>query len=479
MSKNVHPSFWTLLGAYMGYMWMWAFGHLRDAFSLRKTSQKGYAPLTLDFEDFYTRRMYRRARDGWNRPVCSMAGRTIDVMDRESLDYNETFQLKGTHTRCLNLASYNYLGFAENSGKTTESVIESLWKSGVSACSSRREMGTTPEVEALEERIARFLGKEAAMIVGMGYTTNSGTIPFLADKGTLLISDSINHASIVVGARNSGAKVRVFEHDNMQQLESLLRQSIAEGQPKTRRPWRRILLLVEGVYSMEGEICRLHEIVALKKKYKCSLYVDEAHSIGAIGKTGRGVCEFRGVDTRDVDVLMGTLTKSFGSIGGYIASSRAMIRHLKRTTWSSNYGVAMSSPCAVQSDLSLETLTESPEGKQKLAQLNENSNFFRSELVRMGFEVLGSVDSPVIPVLVYYASKIMCFTRELLKRGIAVVCVGFPAVPLAEGRVRFCISASHTREDLIGALREISELGDSLGIKYLKNASSGIRALTV
>jgi serine palmitoyltransferase len=172
----------------------------------------------------------------------------------------------------------------------------------------------------LEKKVAQFVGKEDAIIFDMGYATNSTSIPSLIGKGGLIISDSLNHASIVMGCRSTGAKIKVFRHNDPEDLERVLRQSIAEGQPRTHRDWKKILVVVEGIYSMEGEILRLPEIVAVKKKYKAYLYVDEAHSIGALGKTARGVCDYWGVDPADVDILMGTFTKSFGSVGGYIAS---------------------------------------------------------------------------------------------------------------------------------------------------------------
>jgi serine palmitoyltransferase len=159
--------------------------------------------------------------------------------------------------------------------------------------------------EELEREVASFVGKPAALVFGMGFATNSLTLPVLMrGKGTLVISDALNHSSIVAGVRGSSAKVKVFRHNQPEHLERVLRAAIAEGQPRTHRPWAKILIVVEGIYSMEGEVCRLAEIVALKKKYKAYLYLDEAHSIGAMGPTGRGVAEHLGVDTADIDVMV-------------------------------------------------------------------------------------------------------------------------------------------------------------------------------
>ena len=216
----------------------------------------------------------------------------------------------------LNLGSYNYLGFGDAASPTSPVVIKALGKYGVSTCSNRTDYGTTTEHVELEQLVASYLRKPAAMIVGMGFGTNSTGIPALAGPGSLIISDANNHASIVSGARGSGAKIAVFAHNDVADLERVIRKAIVEGQPLTHRPWRKIIIVIEGIYSMEGEMSPLSEIVAIKKKYKCYLYVDEAHSIGAVGKTGRGVAEYWGVNPDDVDVFMGTFTKSFGAVGG-------------------------------------------------------------------------------------------------------------------------------------------------------------------
>ncbi|KAI3856464.1 hypothetical protein MKW98_008916 [Papaver atlanticum] len=253
-----------------------------------------------------------------------------------------------------------------------------------------------------------------------------------------------------------GALVRAFQHNSPSHLEKVLREAIAEGEGNadgqllTHRPWKKIIVVVEGIYSMEGDLCRLPEIIAVCKKYKAYTYLDEAHSIGAVGKSGRGVCEFLGVDTADVDIMMGTFSKSFGSCGGYIAASKEVIEYLKLTCPAHLYATAISPPAA-----------------QQILSSIKNSNFFRSELQKMGFQVIGDNDSPVMPIMVYNPAKISAFSREFFKRNVAVVAVGYPAIKqLMLARVRICISASHTREDLLTALEVISQVGDQVGIKY-------------
>jgi serine palmitoyltransferase len=306
----------------------------------------------------------------------------------------------------------------------------------------------------------------------MGFATNTTGIPQLVnEKGTLILSDSDNHASIILGTRHSKAKVIVFPHNDIVKLEKILRESIAKGQPRTRRPWKKIIILVEGIYSMEGGICTLPEIIKLKKKYKCYLYIDEAHSIGALGPHGRGVCDFWGVDPKDVDILMGTFTKSFGSVGGYIAADRETINYLRKYNYSNLYAVSMSPVCAQQIISAIEVITGKDGtdiGKKKIQQLRENATYFKKKLEEMGFEVIGDDGSPVLCIMLYQPLKLTCFSRLSLEKNIAVVVVGAPATDLLGARVRICLSAAHTREDLDYALAVFDEIGDFAMAKYKK-----------
>ncbi|ETO19319.1 serine palmitoyltransferase [Reticulomyxa filosa] len=181
--------------------------------------------------------------------------------------------LNGKKYDCLNLASYNYLGFAEKNSETQDFVLKKLDEYGVSTTSCPLYAGQTELHDELEKCVADFLGVEAAMVFGMGWATNTTAIPALVGKGCLVISDSMNHNSIIVGARNSGSVIRTFAHNDVKELEKIVRRSIIEGQPRTHRPWKKILIIVEGVYSMEGEICRLAEIVQIKKKYKVNFFL--------------------------------------------------------------------------------------------------------------------------------------------------------------------------------------------------------------
>jgi len=261
----------------------------------------------------------------------------------------------------------------------------------------------------------------------------------------------------------------VFTHNDPEELERVIRNAIVTGQPRTHRPWKKILILVEGIYSMEGEICKLPEIVKIKNKYKCYLWVDEAHSIGALGPTGRGVCDYWGIDTAEIELLMGTYTKSFAVVGGYITGTKEVIDHLRRNSWAYRYSTSMTPGCCQQILSAMDIISGedgTDEGQRKLKQLKDNSNYFRTALINKGFKVYGDRDSPVVPLMLYYPGKISAFSREALKRNMAVVVVGYPATPLLMARSRFCLSAGHTREDLEMAVRHIDEIGDKLILKY-------------
>ena len=399
---------------YFGYAVLILCGHIRDLFAkilgqgryLRDTDNspfasddlRWYAPLLSSWENFYTRRLYHRIQDCFNRPIASNPGANIHVLERVSTDGNKTMSLLGglqdldndlqrseytdhhvgnrkkSHfveatnlyhdnhgskdqsgrvaRTCLNLGSYNYLGFADDWKLTCSGdVLVSLNNLPVSNSSCRNEFGTTTLHREVEEVVARFLNKEDALALNMGFNTNCTTIPALTSRGDLLISDELNHTSIVNGARASGAAIRIFRHNDTKHLEEILRQAIIMGRPRTRRPWNKIIVIVEGIYSMEGEYCDLANVVRVCKKFGAYVYLDEAHSIGAMGSTGRGCAEYCGVDTCDIDIMMGTFTKSFGGMGGYIAGSKDVISFLRRRCAGSSYHNSLS-PAVCQQVLS-------------------------------------------------------------------------------------------------------------------------------
>ena len=421
-----------------------------------------------------------RINDCFSRPTTGVPGRYITLIDRKSHDHNLHFQLTGTTTETLNMSSYNYLGFAQSEGPCADAVEEAVKKYGISMASSRAVAGTSELHVEAEQLIAKFVGKPSAMVFSMGFATNATAFPALVGKGCLVISDELNHASIRYGARLSGAIIEMFKHNDIKDLEKLLREVISQGQPRTHRPWKKILVVVEGLYSMEGTMCNLPGILALKKKYKFNLFVDEAHSVGALGPKGRGVCDYFGIDPSEVDILMGTLTKSFGANGGYIAGDKATIDKLRATNAGSIYGEAPAPPVLAQISTALRIITGElvpGQGEERLQRLAFNSRYLRLGLKRLGFIVYGCDDSPIIPLLLYNPAKIPAFSHEMLKRKISVVVVGYPATPLVSSRARFCVSAAHTKDDLDRLLAACDEIGNVLQLKFSSGIAGGAEPL--
>nr|UWK20366.1 sphinganine palmytoil transferase subunit 2 [Trichoderma taxi] len=483
------PPYYFLLSTYLSYLALILFGHIRDFFGKRFGDRKrylplkvhnGFAPLNDDFDSFYSRRLKLRLDDCFARTTIGVPGRYITLMDRKSDDFNYTYRYTGTYTETLNMSSYNYLGFAQSEGPCADAVEECVKKFGVTFGSPRAESGTSDLALEVEREIASFVGKPDAMVFSMGYVTNASTFPALVSKGCLIISDELNHASIRIGARLSGAVIQSFKHNDMDSLERVLREAISQGQPRTHRPWKKILVVVEGLYSMEGTMVDLPGILALKRKYKFYLFIDEAHSIGALGPRGRGVCDYFGVDPAEIDILMGTLTKSFGANGGYVAADKFIIDKLRATNASTIFGEAPA-PCVLMQILtSLKLITGEicpGQGEERLQRIAFNSRYLRLGLKRLGVIVAGHDDSPIIPLLLYNPGKMPAFSREMLKRKISVVVVGYPATPLISSRARFCISAAHNKEDLDRMLIACDEVADLLQLKNSSGIAGGLEPL--
>ncbi|KAF5378995.1 hypothetical protein D9757_009096 [Collybiopsis confluens] len=537
------PPYYILLSTYISYLVLIVLGHLRDFVGKRFNSREyrhlmprdGYAPLNSDFDSFYTRRLKQRMDECFAQPVTGVAGRTIKILDRYTPDLNRTQIILDSRTRALNISSYNYLGFASSRGGCADAVEEGMKRYGVSSAGSRLEGGSSDLHALTESLVAKFVGMESAVISSMGFATNSTFIPAMVSKGCLVISDELNHASIRFGVRSSGAQVRMFKHNDMKKLEALLREVISQGQPKSHRPWKKILIIVEGLYSMEGTMVDLPGLLALKEKYKFYLFVDEAHSIGAIGPHGRGVCDYFGVDPRKIDVLMGTFTKSFGASGGYIAGSKGFVDRLRVYSYTGAYAESISPPVLTQiiasmasimsvdlsgvipnshshshshshsnghklglhtsasssvSTIQQETqyhhpgpipqpylpywlslptsLSSGAEGQMRLRRLSFNSYYLHRGLDKLGFITYGHPSSPIVPLLIFNPAKMIMFHRMMKDRKTPIVCVvvAYPATPLITSRVRFCVSASHTKEDVDEVLRACDEIGDVLDLKH-------------
>jgi len=494
--EKIKMTFLTELHAYWGYLRLFMMGVIREyivrayAAILRDPVSRRYVMRerwNSGWVEFYKQHMYKLYVDCFNRPISSAPDATVDVVVRVRPGgfifgpLNE-FECTDQAKKCVNMSSYNYLGFGGVDAFCTPAARKAALEHGFSCAGTRTEGGTLPVHRELEREVAKFLQKEDALVLGMGFATNSTVLPCLFEaggKGILVLSDALNHRSIVEGVRLSGASVRAFTHNNMSDLEAQLKRAVEEGQPGSGEPWRKVFVVVEGIYSMEGDFCRLRETVTLKNRYKAYLYLDEAHSIGAVGPNGRGVTELFGVPTSEVDVMMGTFTKSFGSAGGYVAASKEVIAALRANAPGSVFAAAMAPPCAAQALMALRVISGEQGGKlgdAKLRSIRDNSNFFREQLEKEGFKVLGDVDSPIVPVMLHHPQKMARFSRECLDRGIAVVVVGYPAVPVLYERVRFCISAAHTRDQLAQVVAQVTEVGGRIGVLFEKSLDRSERA---
>uniref|UniRef100_A0AC35UBW9 Aminotran_1_2 domain-containing protein n=1 Tax=Rhabditophanes sp. KR3021 TaxID=114890 RepID=A0AC35UBW9_9BILA len=451
--------------------WLRNYGIFRIKYSEELETQKDFVSLDNKFETLFINSIYRMASDVVNRPIVSVPSTRMLVQNRITHDYGWTYESNGVR-EVLNMGSYNYLGFSNNSGICAESAVDSISKYGLAIGSTKHEFGNHILQREMENQVADFLGVDSAITFPMGFGTNSMNISAFVNDDCLVISDALNHSSICLGCKNSNTSIKRFKHNDAANLEKVIRKALSSGnQKKNGAKFKKILIIVEGIYSMEGTIVDLPRILEVKKKYKAYLFLDEAHSVGAMGPNGRGVVDYWGLNPKDIDIMMGTLTKSFAAAGGYIAGSKKTIDFLKANGVGSCYGAVYSPPVVAQIQSSLGIISGSDGttiGRDKIKSLLRNSRYFRLRLKQMGFHVCGSHDSPVIPLMTYYISKVVAFGRESFEHNLGVVSVGYPATPLTKARTRFCMCADHTQEDLDEALEVIDRVGDITGTKYGK-----------
>lgn len=478
LSSYEDPPLWLAIATYFSFAVLIVVGRIRDLLHRLRLVEnfvegdhlvaRGFNAIFERQESFFIRNLYRRGLNSLNCPIASAPAVHFDVIERDSKDHWWTCYTTGRLLPAINFGSYNYLGFAQSKGYCSDQVGQEIENFGIGACSPRQEVGTLAVHRELEAIVAEFIGKEAAITFAMGFATNALNIPALVGPGCCVISDEINHASLILGVRLSGAEVKRFKHNDMASLEQKLEEAVVYGSKRTYRPFKKIMIVVEGIYSMEGTIVNLPEVIRLKKKYKAFLFVDEAHSIGALGPKGRGVVDYFDCNPADVDILMGTFSKSFGGAGGYIASSRAIVDFLRHRSHASVYGAPMPPPVARQVIASMQIVMGrrcGAEGDKRLRQLAWNCRYFRRRLAEMKFIVYGHRDSPVVPVILFLPANFKFLTKEALDCGIGVVVVGFPAAPLLLNRARFCLSAGHTKAMLDKVLSFLDNLGDKMSIR--------------
>ena len=355
----------------------------------------------------------------------------------------------------INLASNNYLGLTTHP-KLREAALEATRKYGVGSGAVRTIAGTMQIHMELEEKIARFKNVEACVVFQSGFTANAGTVSAVLGKEDFIISDELNHASIIDGARLSRAKILVFRHKDVAHAEEQLK-SVA------KEPGRK-LLITDGVFSMDGDIAPLPALCDVADKYGAIMMVDDAHSSGVLGKNGRGTIDHFGVHGR-VDIQVGTLSKTIGALGGYVCGTRDLIEFLyhrgRPFLFSTSHPPSVAATCIA----AFEVLEQEPERIQKLW---ENTRYFKKELGNLGFDIGGrntpKSETPITPIITGEGRLAMEFSRELFKEGVMATGIAFPTVPEGKARIRTIMSATHTRQQLDKALEVLGRVGKRLGI---------------
>ncbi len=391
--------------------------------------------LTAQLDELKARGTHFRLRvlDDVQAPVCTYDGR-----------------------RVINLASNNYLGLTAHP-KLREAAIQAIKDYGVGSGAVRTIAGTMKIHMELEEKIARFKNVEACVVFQSGFTANAGTVSSILGKDDFIISDELNHASIIDGARLSRAKIKVFRHKDMAHAEELLKEVASDPGHK--------LLITDGVFSMDGDIGPVDKLCDLADKYGAIMMVDDAHASGVLGRNGRGTIDHFHCHGR-VDVQVGTLSKAIGSLGGYVCGSRDLIDFLYHRArpflFSTSHPPSVAATCIAAFDL-LETEPE------RIERLWDNTRYFKAELGRLGFNIGGvttpASETPITPIIIGDGRQTMDFSRALFDAGVMATGIAFPTVPEGKARIRTIMTSEHTRADLDQALETLDRVSRKLGIR--------------
>jgi len=390
--------------------------------------------LTAQLDDLRRRGTFFRLRvlEDEQAPVCTYDGR-----------------------RVINLASNNYLGLCDHP-KLREAAIAATEKYGVGSGAVRTIAGTMRIHMELEEKIAAFKGVEACVVFQSGFTANAGTVSSILGKEDFIVSDELNHASIIDGARLSRAKIKVFRHKDVAHAEELLKEIQHEPGHK--------LLITDGVFSMDGDIGPVDKLCDLADKYGAIMMVDDAHASGVLGRNGRGsVDHFHCTDR--VDVQVGTLSKAIGALGGYVCGSRDLIDYLYHRArpflFSTSHPPSVAATCIAAFDI----LEQEPE---RIERLWANANYFKQQLAAAGFDVGGRTtpasETPITPIIIGDGRRTMEFSRALFDAGVMATGIAFPTVPEGKARIRTIMTSEHTREQLDQALETLTSVAKKMGI---------------
>ncbi len=392
------------------------------------------AHLTAALDELRAKGTYFRLRvlDDQQAPVCHYDGRQV-----------------------VNLASNNYLGLA-NHPKLIEAALAATRAYGVGSGAVRTIAGTMRIHMELEEKIARFKEVEACVVFQSGFAANAGTVSAILGKEDFILSDELNHASIIDGARLSRATIKVFRHKDVGHCEQLLQE--LSGEPGKK------LVITDGVFSMDGDIGPVDKLAALADQYGAIMMVDDAHASGVLGRNGRGTVDHFGVHGK-VDVQVGTLSKAIGALGGYVCGSRDLIDYLYHRArpflFSTSHPPSVAATCIA----AFEILEQEPERIQRLW---DNTHYFQGELARLGFNIGGqntpATQTPITPIIVGAGRAAMEFSRALFEEGVMATGIAFPTVPEGKARIRAIVTSEHRRGDLDQALETMERVAKRLGI---------------
>jgi len=357
----------------------------------------------------------------------------------------------------INLASNNYLGLA-NHPKLIEAALEATRKYGVGSGAVRTIAGTMRIHMELEEKIARFKNVEACVVFQSGFAANAGTVSAILGKEDFILSDELNHASIIDGARLSRATIKVFRHKDVGHCEELL-------QSLEKEPGRK-LVITDGVFSMDGDIGPVDKLAALAEKYGAIMMVDDAHASGVLGRNGRGSVDHFGMHGK-VDVQVGTLSKAIGALGGYVCGTRDLIDYLYHRArpflFSTSHPPSVAATCIAAFDM----LEQEPERIQRLW---DNTHYFQGELHRAGFNIGGvttpATQTPITPIIVGEGRAAMEFSRALFDEGVMGTGIAFPTVPEGKARIRAIMTSEHTRAQIDEALETLERVAKRMGLLH-------------
>ncbi|WP_102026353.1 glycine C-acetyltransferase [Salirhabdus sp. Marseille-P4669] len=394
------------------------------------TSKKLDAFLTENIEDLQSKGLYNEIDpvQGANGPVITINGQEL-----------------------INLSSNNYLGLATDE-RLKEVAIEAVKSHGVGAGAVRTINGTLDLHIELEKKLAAFKGTEAAIAYQSGFNCNMAAISAVMDKNDAILSDELNHASIIDGCRLSRAKIIRFNHSDMDDLRLKAKEAVESGQ------YNKIMVITDGVFSMDGDVAKLPEIVEIAEEFDLIVYVDDAHGSGVLGK-GAGTVKHFGLQDK-VDMQMGTLSKAIGVIGGYVAGKQKLIDWLKVRSRPFLFSTAVTPADAAASAKAIDILTESTELQNKMW---ENSEYLKKGLKGLGYDI-GNSETPITPVIIGEEKLTQQFSKRLVEEGVYAKSIVFPTVPQGTGRVRNMPTAAHTKEMLDQAIGIYEKVGKELGL---------------